>query len=302
MKLGIPYMGSKRKIAKNVLDKCLELAPDTKYFYDLFGGGGAISFEALQRDQIQKVFYNDFNPQITTLMQDLKDNAIHKRIYKKWISREEFNDRRYENSSEGAIIGTCWSFGNNPKKGYLYSKALTPHKKLLHEIVVKKCEESLLKFNKEFNINIPKSVLDIEPMNDRRLRIMREIKQLAKSRLGELRHLESLNRLQHLERLNRVKEISIFPTITNLSYQDVKINTSSNETLIYLDPPYTNTTKYTDTVCHNELLNWIQKSNYKIVVSSYEFDSLKEVYSKDVKTSMSSTNALKRQEKLFTNF
>jgi site-specific DNA-adenine methylase len=248
MKLGIPYMGSKRKIAKDVLDKCLELAPETKYFYDLFGGGGAISFEALQRDQIQEVFYNDFNPQIATLMQGLKDNAIPKGIYEKWISREEFNDRRYENSIEGAIIATCWSFGNNPKKGYLYSKALTPHKKLLHEVVVNKSKESLLKLNKEFNINISNSVLNIELMNDRRLRIGQEIRQLAKSRLGELRHLESLTKL---------KDISIFPTITNLSYEDVKINTPSNETLIYLDPPYANTTKYTDAICHDELLKWI---------------------------------------------
>lgn len=295
-------MGSKRKIAKDVLDKCLELAPETKYFYDLFGGGGAISFEALQRDQIQEVFYNDFNPQIATLMQGLKDNATPKGLYEKWISREEYKDRRYENSIEGAIIATCWSFGNNPKKGYLYSKALTPHKKLLHEVVVNKSKESLLKFNKEFNINISESVLNIELANNRRLRIGREIRQLAKSRLGELRHLESLNKLQHLTSLNRLKEISIFPTITNLSYEDVKINTPSNETLIYLDPPYANTTKYTDIICHDELLKWIQKSKYKIIVSSYEFDGLKEVYSKDVKTPMSSTNNSKRQEKLFVNF
>ena len=31
--------------------------PNAKYFYDLFGGGGAMSFDALQRPQLKQVFY-----------------------------------------------------------------------------------------------------------------------------------------------------------------------------------------------------------------------------------------------------
>jgi site-specific DNA-adenine methylase len=49
MSLGIPYMGSKRKIAKPLIDYMLNSNPNAKYFYDLFGGGGDMSFEALQR-------------------------------------------------------------------------------------------------------------------------------------------------------------------------------------------------------------------------------------------------------------
>ena len=50
--LGIPYMGSKRKLASKIVDYMLDNNPDCKYVYDLFGGGGAISFEAI--DQCQK--------------------------------------------------------------------------------------------------------------------------------------------------------------------------------------------------------------------------------------------------------
>ena len=38
-KLGIPYMGSKRKLAHKIINKILLDNPNTKYFYDLFGGG-----------------------------------------------------------------------------------------------------------------------------------------------------------------------------------------------------------------------------------------------------------------------
>ena len=37
-------MGSKRKLAKDIVDFIMERNPNVKYFYDLFGGGGAISF------------------------------------------------------------------------------------------------------------------------------------------------------------------------------------------------------------------------------------------------------------------
>ena len=53
----IPYMGSKNKIAVELLQKMLEIKPNAKYFYDLFGGGGSMSFTALQLGL--KVHYNE---------------------------------------------------------------------------------------------------------------------------------------------------------------------------------------------------------------------------------------------------
>lgn len=37
MKYGMPYKGSKNKIAEWIIDQL----PKAKHFYDLFGGGGA---------------------------------------------------------------------------------------------------------------------------------------------------------------------------------------------------------------------------------------------------------------------
>ena len=51
-KYGIPYMGSKRKLAKKIVDYILQNNSNMKYFNDLFGGG-AISFEMLKRPGIK---------------------------------------------------------------------------------------------------------------------------------------------------------------------------------------------------------------------------------------------------------
>jgi len=46
-KLGIPYMGSKRKLASEILHKITQRHGNISDFYDLFGGGGSISFTAI---------------------------------------------------------------------------------------------------------------------------------------------------------------------------------------------------------------------------------------------------------------
>lgn len=72
MELGIPYMGSKRKLSKTIIDYILIHNPNVKYIYDLFGGGGSMSFEALQRKQIKKVFYNELNTGVTERLNHCK--------------------------------------------------------------------------------------------------------------------------------------------------------------------------------------------------------------------------------------
>ena len=51
-KLGIGYMGSKRKLSGEIVDHILTAHPNTKYVWDLFGGGGAISFDKLIGEKI----------------------------------------------------------------------------------------------------------------------------------------------------------------------------------------------------------------------------------------------------------
>ena len=88
--LGIPYMGSKRKLSSRIVDYILSKNRDCKYVYDLFGGGGAISFEFLQRKQIKKVVYNELNTGVCELLKKIQKDGVTKDFYK-WVSREEFN-------------------------------------------------------------------------------------------------------------------------------------------------------------------------------------------------------------------
>ena len=80
--LGIPYMGGKRKISDKIIDYIVKHNPQAKYIYDLFGGGGAISFEALQHKQFKKVFYNELNTGVAELLRKIqKDNHARQCLF-----------------------------------------------------------------------------------------------------------------------------------------------------------------------------------------------------------------------------
>jgi len=88
--------------------------------------------------------------------------------------------------------------------------------------------------------------------------------------------------------------------ITNLSYEDVEITTPIESTVIYLDPPYFNTKKYQNKICHDTLYEWIRNSPYKIYISSYDmpFEVVAEF---EHRSKLSATANNKVIEKLFCN-
>jgi site-specific DNA-adenine methylase len=293
--LGMPYMGSKRKLAKPIIDFILKENPNAKYFYDLFGGGGAITFEALQRPQLKEVHYNELNAGVVALLKDVLENGVTEKYYK-WIDRETFNRNKNKDTWFGGLCKVIWSFGNS-QKGYLFSKNIEDDKRLLHEIVVNKCEKSLKIFNKKHKANLKLLEKD-KTINERRLRIQRQIKSKLNSRIGEL---ERLQQLQQLERLERLERLTGKLTIHQGGYDEVEISTLPNETIIYLDPPYEGTAKYEKDINHEKLLEWIEKSDYKIYLSSYEFNGLKEVATFSHRSTYSPSANNSVIEKLYTN-
>jgi site-specific DNA-adenine methylase len=119
-KIGIPYMGSKRKIANKIVNFIIDQHQEINNFYDVFGGGGAISFEALQKHQIKSVHYNDLNSGVVNLLRKIQKDGVTEEFYE-WVSREEFNKFKNGDSWRNGLIKTCWSFGNN-QADYLYGK------------------------------------------------------------------------------------------------------------------------------------------------------------------------------------
>ena len=84
MNYGMPYKGSKSKIAEWLIEQL----PKAKHFYDLFGGGGAISHCAVLSRKYEVVHYNELNPLICKAFQIAVNGEFKNE--KRWISREEF--------------------------------------------------------------------------------------------------------------------------------------------------------------------------------------------------------------------
>ncbi|MEI6297123.1 MAG: DNA adenine methylase [bacterium] len=274
LKLGIPYLGSKRCIAKQLVDFILKENPNCKYVYDLFGGGGAMSFEFLQRPQIQKVVYNDLNTGVVNLLKHINEKGITQEFYN-WIDRETFHKLKVGDDWKSGLVKTCWSFGNN-QRDYLFSPENEKLKKPLHFAIVEKDPKYFEEFTRTTGLEIPSVLLDHDTINERRLKVMGFVKKNRGridfqrlewlQRLQQLEQLQRLQQLQQIQQLQQLQQLELF----NLSYKDIKIETPPNETIVYCDPPYKGTRGYQEKLCHDEFNLWVKSSPYKIYISEYD--------------------------------
>ena len=288
--LCVPYMGSKRKHADKLICMMLERKPGCKYFYDLCGGGGAMSFAALQKGMT--VFYNDAQADLVDFMRFVFERmrlphgqfGMFPDEFYSFVSREEFTQLKHEHSAYAQFVRICYSFGNN-QRDHLFNPEIEKLKHLAHNIVVFQCENSLLEL--QSILGIPLSLSGLSTLNERRLEFGRQIKILCK-RLD----LEQLERLEQLE-----QKISF----TNLSYENVCIDTPIDETIVYLDPPYRNTRKYIEGLCHNQLDSYFANLPYLAFMSEYSAP-FKCVFQINTRSTFSSTsNSCAKIERLFVN-
>ena len=148
---GAPYMGSKSKIAEDIL----AILPRGKRFVDLFGGGFAMTHCAMLFGKYEEFYYNELNPLVVDMIK--KAIAGEYKNERRWIDRETF----YNLKDTDGYVKLCWSFGNNGGY-YLYAKEIEPWKKALHYArVLGDC--SLLK---EFGIDSNGSRQDIKANKD----------------------------------------------------------------------------------------------------------------------------------------
>lgn len=120
MRYGIPYQGSKNKIANDVIQHL----PEGDVFIDLFAGGCAITHAALLSEKYKKIIANDITEAPKMFYEAIRGKFNNE---KRWISREEFQKTK----NDDLYVSLCWSFGNN-QTSYLYSKEIEPWKKALH--------------------------------------------------------------------------------------------------------------------------------------------------------------------------
>lgn len=122
---GVPYMGSKNKIA----EKLFRHVPTAENFYDLFCGGCAMSHRAIVEGRFKHVYANDLDGRGLHLFIDAAAGKY--RDERRWISREEF----FRLKDSDPYVNLCWSFGNNGRD-YLYARDIEPYKRAAHYVIM----------------------------------------------------------------------------------------------------------------------------------------------------------------------
>ena len=282
MNYGLPYKGSKNKLAP----KIFELFPQKKNFYDLFCGGCAMTHYGMLHNKFEKFIINDLNPMCPTLFFDTVNGKFKNET--RWISREDFL-----NSNE-PYVKYCWSFGNN-LRGYLYGKEIEPYKKACHYAIVFD-DFSLIKELCPDVYDVTKEALNgIKNIKKRRLAfgpsVIKELKRLGDWNLvqnnplyksahwrggkldgknNDLESLQSLQSLQSLERLQSLESLESLERLEQFStdYQNVNIYKDS---VIYCDIPYEGTDSYNRIDFDFErFYSWCEKQTEPVFISSYK--------------------------------
>lgn len=301
---GLPYMGSKNRIAKELITEIIWNEPNAQIFIDLFAGGCAMAHTALLSGKFKKVIANDIN----AIPKLFKDAIMGK--YKnetRWISRDEFHKLK----NTDMYVKSCWSFGNNGKS-YMYGEHLEPYKKAYHYARVlgdfSLFNEFAPYIEQENGGNLRKYIKD----NYERIKkdyskwLLTDIKYSSTS-LQRLERLQSLERLQRLERLERLENLSNILEISQGSYQDFKLP-KADECVIYCDIPYKNTQGYKHDAKKLEFdyeafYNWVRekaKQGYKIYISEYQMPSdFKEILAIDTNSRLNDKSPKKVKERLF---
>lgn len=324
MNYGMPYMGSKNKIA----EKIINALPRAKHFYDLFGGGGAITHCALLSGKYKYIHYNELDPLVYKGFSMAAKGEFKNE--KRWVSHEDW--LRLRNTDP--YVSYCFSFGNNLRAGYAYAREIEPFKKALHYAIVFDDFTLLNDVWGGVNLN-PETTKGITNIEDKRIKICSEIRKVLQQHtrlqslesLNRFQNLESLNkfqmlenvkRLENLERLNRVQSLESLDRfqslerlgtfqnknenagllMTNKSYDEVNIEPDS---VVYCDPPYIGTRKYPTSFDHNRFYEWCRKQK-NVFISEYTMPEDFKVFIEMKKNcTMDRNKVLKTVEKIFVN-
>jgi site-specific DNA-adenine methylase len=273
--VGLPYIGSKKKISKKIVEIIKQNFGTDKTVYDLFGGGGAITAELLINDM--SVVYNELDKTVANMFCAalVGDREWVKTLM---ISHDEFMAIKQKEikSTDDELKLLVNSFGN-ARRNYLYSKELS-----------------------DVKYNLAKQIVDIDDVfsgykqTDTYKNAVKQVEQLQQ--LQQLQQLEQLQQLQQLEQLQRLE----------VNNKDYRAYSELNGAVIYLDPPYENSTNQYkggsfDSIAFYDWAFEMAKNN-TVLISSYEISDprFEVVYEfKTARSTLHGGHSGKRYEKLF---
>lgn len=121
MNFGLPYMGSKSRLARRIV----AALPPAPRLYDLFCGGGAVSHCALLSRKWDSVLANDVRGGLSAYLKAALSPGYSPSL--RWVSREDFA-KAADDDWETRL---AWSFCYGAKS-YLYSFEIEPWKRAVH--------------------------------------------------------------------------------------------------------------------------------------------------------------------------
>ena len=192
---GIPYMGSKNRIAKQIID----FLPSGETLVDLFGGGGAITDCANESKKWEHIIYNELNElPYKCFLKALRGEYENE---DRWISRQDFMNLK--DTDEYAAC--CFSFGNN-FRNYMYNEKIEPYKRAYHYAIVLYDFQPLLElFDKETVDMLKKSVEGETDKKQRRLKFTHALGKYIIGLKGE--RLENFERKERLDELRQTVNV-----------------------------------------------------------------------------------------------
>ena len=244
MNYGLPYQGSKNRIARRLVD-ALPAAP---VLYDVFCGGCAVTHAAMLSGKYQRFVVNDRRGWLPDAFREaINGGYAHE---DRWISREDFKRLK----STDAYAAMCFSFGNNCR-GYMYARGLEPYKRALHYAIFWRDFAPWAALCPETADALAAGLAPIEDRKRRRIQaghfIVESLKQqlsagtlspdiLEKPIYRQIRRAtpNSLQSLGCLERLLSLKRLESLPdtlTAYSMDYREMRFDEPG---IIYCDPPY----------------------------------------------------------------
>lgn len=264
MNYGLPYMGSKNKIAEWVLS----YLPKAENFYDLFCGGCAITHCAMVHKKYENYIINDIKGIMPQLFIDCLNGKY--KYEKRWISRDEF----FKLKDIDGYVHTCFSFGGKGQT-YMFNKELEDIKKAVHYAICFDDYEQLKKYELDYS-----ELKNIKGIQRKRIYTKQILDKYSKD--GKVQKVGShytfngivnFDQIQNLECLSRLQNIEANGKVINFnkSYDEIEIKPNS---VIYCDIPYRNTGTYNeDAFDYDKFYNWALKQTEPIFISEYNMPS-----------------------------
>jgi hypothetical protein len=234
LRYGLPYKGSKSRIASWVVDNL----PASDTLVDLFAGGCAVTHAAILSNKWQRVIANDILP-APNVFQDATRGRFHDADMV--TTREQFFN------SDDFATRLIYSFGNDTRS-YIYSREIERVKLAAERMIVAKTP-------RQRRILYSSFITELEAY-------------LGKGGSAEsvriLQGLIGLERLHGLESLEGLKGFEV----SNLDYRDVSIPSGAT---VYADPPYRGKqqSQYGGTFDHKAFDAWLAKVDFPVYVSEY---------------------------------